>query len=380
MQIRKVWPIALVILAIAGCLWAAISPVEPAYSLESRWAVNEYGHQPEAKSVFHRAGFVYTGGGAPEGRIAKVDLTTGKVAWTSPTGNSYQPSNPVSNGEVVVFGTYYTHSFVGLDDRTGEPRWKISNLDQNMSAACFADDLVFIGSYDRNLYAITWADGQVKWKTSLGNLIWSQPCIYEKWVIIGCVDGNLYFVDRQTGRIEQAIACGGKVEGNPLVVHERLFVLADAQKYDEPYQTDKTEKTMLVVDLRQRKVISSFRAEGHFSHHVIASEDQVYFADDYTLYAYDAKQTRLAWQRKVPFELNPYPLLTPTRVILAMNRAGMHGEHATKLLVLDRQTGNELRSQETGGIPMRKAQYVQSGDEVVTVEYRLAGWRLQSAP
>lgn len=368
------------IAGVCGLLAAEAMAVEPSYSLERQWAVKEFSHDPRATTVFHRENYLYTGGNAPEGKIAKVEIGTGAVAWSYPTGNSYQPSSPVSNGEVVVFGTYYTHALVGLSDRTGALRWTIPTADQNMSDACFADDLVFIGSYDRNLYAINWADGKVKWKTPLGNLIWSRPCIHENWVIVGCIDGNLYGLDRQTGKVEVTIPCGGKVEANPLVSHGLLFILVDAQKYTDSYQASNIQRTMLVIDLQQRKIVSRFPSARSFSHNVIVSGDDVFFGDEETLYSYDAGRAVLSWKKKAPPGMLPYPMLTASQVILAMNQTGFHGEHSTKVLVLARRSGEEMRSQDHGGIALRQAHYVQSGNRLVTVEFGLVGYQLQPPP
>src|SRR4051812_5336678 len=75
-------------------------------TLVRAWHARDVRHQPEAGGLFGRDGFVYPGGGGPDGRVAKVDAATGAVAWSFDTHQGYQPSHPVSNGRVVVFGTY----------------------------------------------------------------------------------------------------------------------------------------------------------------------------------------------------------------------------------------------------------------------------------
>lgn len=135
-------------------------------ALKQVWTRTDLKHQFEAQGIF-ADGHVYIGQGgpSPEARIAKVEMATGKVVWSYPTGNSYQPSYPVSNGKVVIFGTYYKKFIVGLDDATGKERWKAPTGSQNMSAAAFSGELAFIGSYDKHLHAIEWATGKEKWKT-----------------------------------------------------------------------------------------------------------------------------------------------------------------------------------------------------------------------
>jgi outer membrane protein assembly factor BamB len=390
MTIAKFLLRLIIILATCGHLVAESLAAEPVYSLVQQWQVKNLEHQPEANEVFHRDGFVYVGGGAPEGKVAKVKMETGAVAWSYDTNQTYQPSYPVSNGRVVIFGTYYGENFgtepyfrtffVGLDDQTGKLLWKIPAGQQNMSAACFADDLAFVGSYDRNLYAIDWAKGETKWKTQLGNLIWSTPCVYDNLVVVGCYDGKLYCIDRKTGKIDSKIDCGGRIESNPVVANGLLFVLVDAQSYGDDYDSSKTQKTMLVINMQQKKIIARFTSESIFSKKVVVSGDEVYFFDRDFLYSYHSQRATLSWKVKAPSGMAPYPILTPTKVILAMNYQGHHGDHSSKMLVLDRATGKELLAQELGGIGMRQAHYAQSGNMVVTVDWNLVGYKIAPIP
>ena len=230
------------------------------------WEVKQLQHQFEATDVFTRNGFLYIGGGSPNGVVAKVKVSDGSVAWSVHTQQSYQPSYPVSNGRVVVFGRYYEdRSIVGLDDRTGQLLWTIPAQEQNMSAACFEGDLAFIGSYDRHLYAIDWSKGKIRWKARLPNSIWSTPCPYGKQILIGCYDGFLYAIERDTGKISWKIDCGGKIGSNPVVANHHAFLGVDDQKYEEDYDSSKVQKHLLVIDLKTRKIISRYRSPTEWS-------------------------------------------------------------------------------------------------------------------
>src|SRR5690606_17908289 len=132
--------------------------------------------------------------------------------WSHETGQSYQPSYPVSNGKVVVYGSYYgapsKTRIVGLNDKTGDETWSVPTAQQNMSAACFAGDLVFVGSYDQHLYAIERKHGTFAWK----------------------------------------LDCGGMVRSNPLVVNDLAFVIREDQRFGNSHDSGKTNKTLLVID------------------------------------------------------------------------------------------------------------------------------------
>src|SRR5262245_19149322 len=76
----------------------------PRARFERLWSRDDVEHDPSALGLCDRDGWVYVSGGHDERgrhRIAKVKASDGSVAWAV-TGESYQPSFPVSDGRVVV--------------------------------------------------------------------------------------------------------------------------------------------------------------------------------------------------------------------------------------------------------------------------------------
>lgn len=355
-----------------------ISAQDQIAELTPNWQIKTLQHQNEANDVFMKNGFLYVGGGAPNGKVSKVKISDGSVVWSFETNQSYQPSYPVSNGRVVVFGKYYENSVVGLDDKTGKLLWTIPTGDQNMSAACFAGDLAFIGSYDKYLYAIDWTKGKPRWKTLLGNRIWSTPCPYEKLVLIGCYDGFLYAIEQRTGKISWKINCGGKIGANPVVVHNLAFIGVDDQEYGEKYDSSKEQKLFLVIDLKKKMIVSRFPTTTEWSSKIVVSDDNVYFFDARSLYAYDFAHAKLSWKVEVDKGLLAYPLITKSTIIMAMNYLGHHGEHQSRILSFDRSTGRKLSTSESGGIGIRQPHYVQYGNLVVTTDWMLSGHKIKS--
>jgi outer membrane protein assembly factor BamB len=57
-----------------------------------------------------------------------------------------------------------------------------------------ANGIIYIGSWDGNLYAIN-ADGTLKWSATMGSPLISSPAIDSKSMLyVGCVDWKLYAV------------------------------------------------------------------------------------------------------------------------------------------------------------------------------------------
>jgi len=362
------------------------------YRLERVWENDEVRHQSEAHGAFAKDGWLYTGGGGPNARIAKVNIADGKVAW-SVEGSQYQPSFPVSNGRIVCVGFVRIGkygAYVGLDEETGERRWKVDDVGSSpKGSACFAGDLVFVGSYRSSrygLYAIDWAKGEVRWKTPLPRKVWSTPVTYEDLVLVGCYDGFLYAMEQATGKIAWRLDCGGRIASNPIISGGLAFLSVDDQRAGEPYDGQTVRKNLVVIDLSAAKVLTRFRTKGfRWQHKIVADEGQVLFFDDHALFVFDVSRKTLAYEIKPPPGLFPYPILTSKHVVLAMRNLGLHGERPPNprdpcpMAVYDRRTGAKLAAFEDGGIAVWsnvRALYVQVGDLIVSLSRPMSAYRL----
>lgn len=356
----------------------APAPAKPpgqagSYALEPVWEQKLLAHQFEAYAVFTREGFIYVGSGGPEGQVSKVDMATGKTAWSHKTGQSYQPSFPVSNGRMVIYGEYYNAFIVGLSDETGKELWKVPTKSQNMSAATFADDLAFIGSYDKHLHAIDWAKGTVRWKTELGAEIWSRPCAWQGLILVGCYDGFLYSLERTTGNIAWKLNCGGRICWDLVLAGDLVFVGVDGQWHDEKYDPSKIGQTIMVIDLNTKQVLARFATgPGGWSRRIIVEGNDVYFFSPARLCSFDLKARKLSWQFDPGQSVLGYPLVCEKAILLPMNAEGREGQHRENLIVLSRSTGEVLQKQESGGIGMNWPEYVQYRDLVISTHARKA--------
>jgi outer membrane protein assembly factor BamB len=365
---------------------AAATHEAPSFSLTKIWANKDLAHQPEAEGLCLRDGFLYVGAGASHRKISKVRVADGVVQWSQATGSTYQPSYPVANGDVVVFGTYYSPSqLVGLDDKTGAERWTVPTGEQNMSAAIFADDLAFIGSYDQHLYAVDWAKGVIRWKTRLGAPVWCRPAVVGDRVFVACYDGLLYALNRASGEVVARVDCGGRLQSDLLVVGGLLFLLVDDQKYGEPYNSSKQQqKTLLAIDLAQDKIVSRIPAETSISKKLIVSGSEVYFFDYATLYCYDTKARRVAWKFQPGYGMAPYPLVYEKVIVLPLNYCGREGQHTRRVVTLARDTGKVLSRAEDGGIgvlSMPNIYYLQYRDLlIITSSGGTEAYQLPPAP
>src|SRR3984885_9936082 len=79
------------------------------------------------------------------------------------------------------------------------------------SAAAGAGKLamVYVGSFDRSLYAVDARTGAKVWSFPTGGSVFSSPAAADGLVYVGSGDGNMYALDARTGAKVWGFPAGG---------------------------------------------------------------------------------------------------------------------------------------------------------------------------
>jgi outer membrane protein assembly factor BamB len=169
-----------------------------------------------------------------------------KVRWTFSTGAAVVSSPAVANGVVYVGSD--DKNLYAIDARRGEKKWAFATGGLVRSSPAVAAGTVFFGSYDGVFYALDAADGKVRWKIELPgerkfeakglhgvkpraqtvpdfwDFFLSSPAVVGGSVFFGSGDGNVYAVDAETGQVRWKFATGNVVHSSPAVVDGTVFV------------------------------------------------------------------------------------------------------------------------------------------------------------
>jgi len=152
-----------------------------------------------------------------DGLLYKLEKRTGKSVWQFDThGGSvkrilYHPPEsvdfePLTSGATVVGHTVYVGSadknLYALDADTGRERWHFATQDVVRSTPAVAEGIVLFGSRDHNVYALDSKTGTLKWKHDTLREVVSDALIVDGTAYIGSRDSNLYAFDLLTGKIK----------------------------------------------------------------------------------------------------------------------------------------------------------------------------------
>jgi len=123
----------------------------------------------------------------------------------------------------LIFVGAYDNNLYAIELKTGEFVWKYPTTDGVGSSPYVYKDTVYIGSSDNNLYAISIKDGRQRWRFTTGGSIYSSPIVKFDHVFVGSDDGNFYAVNSKTGKMVWKSNAFGPVRSTPFVADEFLY-------------------------------------------------------------------------------------------------------------------------------------------------------------
>ncbi len=161
-----------------------------------------------------------------------IDAHSGAMWWRFKTDGPVTSSPQVQDG-VIYFGSNDGNLYA-LDGATREVIWKVLTRDWVNSSPRLADGVIYVGSNDRHVYAISADLGHLKWKAEIKGPAIAIPAVYQNLVFAAgsSGDGAIYALERDDGAVFWRYTTDGKIDSDPVVVGDRLYVSsADGQLY-----------------------------------------------------------------------------------------------------------------------------------------------------
>lgn len=293
---------------------------------------------------------------ALDGHLYAVDQESGKEKW------NFKSRMPIASSPAVIGGTLYfvssAGSLVALDVATGTPKWvfaieyerkfEAKNLHGLPSAAqtipdawdvftsspAVANNKVYFGSGDGNVYAVDAATGVLQWKFATGDVVHSSPALSGNTVYIGSWDSYLYALDADTGQQRWSFKTGEDpvihnqvgFQSSPAVVDGVVYIgcrdahvyAVDAatgrRKWDYPtskswvigtpavkdgvvYVGTSDSSRFMALDAKSGRLRFNFKAGAYiFSSAALAGDIAYFGSHNGRLYAVDTKTGALAWE------------------------------------------------------------------------------------
>ncbi len=162
--------------------------------------------------------------------------------------------------------------------------WEFACEDEITSSPAVADGILYIGSYDHNLYALDAKNGKFMWKYPSEGGIASSPHIWEGTIFFGSEDRMLYALDRSSGRILWSSPTRDRIRSSPRVSMAHVFIGSD-------------DHFLYNLNARNGREVWKFETLDHIRSSPCIGEGLVYVgSDDSSLYAIDIQTGKQKWK------------------------------------------------------------------------------------
>jgi outer membrane protein assembly factor BamB len=206
------------------------------------------------------------------------------VKWVFNAGDSIIAS-PAIHNDVVYAGSANGYLYA-VSSLNGTRLWSYGQVDRIHSSPAVSDDMVFFGSNDGYMYAL-WLNGTLAWKFQTGDAIFSSPALSKYMVFFGSNDGYMYAL-WLNGTLAWKFQTNNKLISSPLFAYGLLyFASVDGSVYSFYPETGKMQW--------------NYSGDASFVSSPAASNWMIYIgSDDGTLYAFNAFNGTLVWKENYP--------------------------------------------------------------------------------
>ncbi len=245
-------------------------------------------------------------------------------------------------------------------------RWRFRTEEEVRSTPTVANGVVYIGSYDYNVYGLNIQNGSMVWKFATEGGVCGQPAVWRNLVIFGSEDFYVYAVYAYGAENSATEAWRYRthhhVRSSPRIFDDRLYIGSDdavmhaidprtgraiwpyrayreiqsspARAHDLIYFGSNDEYFYAVNELTGEKKWS-FRSQGGVVSSPAVAGEYVYFGSmDFGVYALDAKSGWQAWRELTDKFVISSPRIVGDRLFIGSSDKHLH--------CLDRRTGKHI--------------------------------------
>ncbi len=249
-----------------------------------------------------------------------------RVKWVFACEDEIRSRPVVADG--IVFVTSYDHNVYALSAEDGKLLWKFATGGGIGGAVAVARDRVVVGSLDHRLYALHAKSGELLWALELGGPIYTTPRIAAGLVFLGADDGVFYAVDLDTGRVVWKMPVSAPIRSSAGLCKETLVVGGE-------------DGGVYALDLQGRLRWQFVARRGVTASPWVDEELVVVGSWDWHVYALDARTGWAIWRFRTGKPVLSSPVVSEG-VIYVGSADGF-------LYALNARTGNPIWRFQTGG-------------------------------
>ena len=257
-----------------------------------KWQFHTAGQVISSPAVL--ASTVYVG--STDGNFYAINRETGNLVWKFAAKSRITSTAALSDG-VAYFGAY-NGVFYAVNTSNGQLKWKFATAGEHrfsaqhlhgsqpaaetapdpwdcyLSSPVVSSGVVYFGSGDGNVYALSAASGSLQWKFKTADVVHASPAISAGTVFIGSWDGYFYALNAATGKLRWRFKTGEDPD-----IHNQVGIQSSAAVMDGTIYFGCRDSHLYALDARTGRSKWAFSTKGSW---VVTSpavhNDKVYFA------------------------------------------------------------------------------------------------------
>lgn len=259
-----------------------------------------------------------------------------RARWSRKTGGEVYSSPRLSDGVVYVGSN--DHHLYAMTAASGSEVWRYPTGGAVTSSPAIGDGLVYVGSNDQSVHAVEVDTGEARWTFPTEGSVHSSPALAEGLVIVGSRDNHLYALDARDGAVRWAFPGGDWFNSSPIVADGAVFVgCRDHEIY--------------CLDLRTGDKRWSFTTESTVDSSAAVSGGTMWIgSDDGHVYALTTAEGAWIWQTAAGGGVVSRPLVVAGVLYVGSDDGDLHALDAgTGRRRWSFPTGNQIRSSPAAG-------------------------------
>ncbi len=143
--------------------------------------------------------------GTVDGRVVAINSSTQSKQWDytiTPATTIY--TAPILHGDLVYIGTYSGQVYA-LTIARGTERWvypRTGSMGAIVGSLVIANETIYISSSDGRVYTLDTTYGDLKWKSEpLADKLWTSPTVIGDTLYVSTFDGHIYALSAETGEL-----------------------------------------------------------------------------------------------------------------------------------------------------------------------------------
>ena len=221
-----------------------------------------------------------------------------------------------SSVEPLVFVGSEDHIMYALSAANGNVIWKYRTLGKILSSAALSQDeeTVYFGSNDGNVYAVTAADGSLVWNLKTEGAVVASPIVtLDGTVYVGSHDKFVYAIDGKSGSALWSTNLQCPIWGAVTVDNERGLLFTGCAS-DKANTSDSEDASYIfALNAKSGEIVWKFDSAGsvYGSPALLPGGRTVFFASlDHNIYALDRETGKLYWSCDTGSEVESSPVVS----------------------------------------------------------------------